>query len=121
MPATLSIGHMFASRSYRHCLEAEQLLMDDLRNPETTPGTRAQIARALDCILERKRILRMKPAPKPIDVSGSGRRRERASSLPLAPMSTAAGPAHYGSEPGPTCAPDVMHDAAAADESAPQS
>jgi hypothetical protein len=75
---------MFATQSYRHCLETERLLMADLRKPDTTPAARAQLARALDCILERKRILRMKPAPKPIDVSVKAKRRSYTSyAIPL--------------------------------------
>ena len=41
--------------------------MKDIRNPELSPRDRAVCANALDRILERKRILRMKPAPKPVD------------------------------------------------------
>jgi hypothetical protein len=58
---------MFASESYRNCLETERLLMKDIRNPELSPHDRAICANALDRILKRKRLLRRKPAPKPVD------------------------------------------------------
>jgi hypothetical protein len=58
---------MFASESYRNCLETERILMKDIRNAAISPRDRAVCANALDRILERKRILRMKPAPKAVD------------------------------------------------------
>ena len=58
---------MFASESYRNCLETERLLMKDIRNGEISSRDHAVCANALDRILERKRILRMKPAPKAMD------------------------------------------------------
>src|SRR5208283_2944057 len=63
----LYIALMFASESYRNCLETERLLMKDIRNAQLSPRDRAVCANALDRILERKRILRMKPAPKAVD------------------------------------------------------
>jgi hypothetical protein len=59
---------MFASESYRNCLETERLLMRDIRRADLPARDRAICANALDRILERKRILRMKPAPKAVDV-----------------------------------------------------
>jgi hypothetical protein len=41
--------------------------MKDIRNPELSPRDRAICANALDRILKRKRLLRRKPAPKPVD------------------------------------------------------
>jgi hypothetical protein len=64
---TLYITLVFASESYRNCLETERLLMKDIRNGDISPRDRAVCANALDRILERKRILRMKPAPKAVD------------------------------------------------------
>ena len=58
---------MFASESYRNCLETERLLMKDIRDGKISPRDRAVCANALDRILERKRILRMRPAPKAVD------------------------------------------------------
>lgn len=43
--------------------------MKDIEDPATSPRDRAALARALDCVLERKRVMRMKPAPRPVDVS----------------------------------------------------
>ena len=36
---------------------------------ELKPGELAQLAKAWDTLEERKRVLRMKPAPKPVEVS----------------------------------------------------
>ena len=68
-PASVALyfALMFASESYSNCLETERLLMKDIRNAEISPRDRAVCANALDRILERKRILRMKPAPKAVD------------------------------------------------------
>lgn len=77
---------MFATQSYRHCLEAERLLMEDMRKGDTTPAVRAQLARALDCILERKRILRMRPKPRDIDVSSKKNRRTVPTYEPVVPL-----------------------------------
>jgi hypothetical protein len=41
--------------------------MRDIRNAKISPRDRAICVNALDRILERKRILRMKPAPKAVD------------------------------------------------------
>jgi hypothetical protein len=41
--------------------------MKDIRNPELSPRDRAICANALDRILKRKRLLRRKPTPKPVD------------------------------------------------------
>ena len=75
---------MFATQSYRHCLETERLIMEDIRDPETTPSQRAQLAKALDTLLERKRIMRMKPKPKDVEVGA----RKRSSAPSIAPMPT---------------------------------
>jgi len=45
------------------------MLMADILDPEVPAGYRAQCARAWDVLEERKRILRMKPKPRDIDVS----------------------------------------------------
>jgi hypothetical protein len=66
---------MFATRSYRHLLEAEKAIVKDIQDANTKPAVRAQLARALVALLEEKRIQRMRPAPKPIDVSKRLRRR----------------------------------------------
>jgi hypothetical protein len=58
---------MFASKSYRNCLEAEQLLMKDIRSEQVAARDRAMSANALVRVLEQKRIMKMKPAPKPVD------------------------------------------------------
>jgi hypothetical protein len=58
---------MFASESYRNCLETERLLMKDIRNTEVSARDRAVCANALDRILERKRILRNRPKVRDVD------------------------------------------------------
>jgi len=58
---------MFASESYRNCLETERLLMKDIRNAEVPARDRAVCANALDRILERKRILRNRPKVRDVD------------------------------------------------------
>jgi hypothetical protein len=49
-------------------LDIQGMLYKDAMNPETSAGYRAQVARAWEVLEERKRILRMKPKPKDIDV-----------------------------------------------------
>jgi len=59
----------FATREYKRLLKTEAMLMTDIEAKGTSPRDRAACARALDTILERKRIMRMKPKPKDVDVS----------------------------------------------------
>ena len=47
----------------------QQVLLTDALNTKTTAAARAQVARAWDVLEERKRVLRMKPKPKDVDVS----------------------------------------------------
>ena len=47
----------------------QRFLYADATNDKTEPRDRAQVARAWDALEERKRILRMKPKPKDVDVS----------------------------------------------------
>lgn len=60
---------MVSTRSYHNCCTVEKLIMQQLANA-IEPNQLASLAKALDTILERKRILRMRPAPKAVDVSG---------------------------------------------------
>ena len=57
-------------KAFAQAKELQQLLMDAAREPECTGPALAQVARAWSELEERKRIIKMKPAPKPIDVSG---------------------------------------------------
>lgn len=59
---------MVSTRSYHNCCTVEKLLMQDITRGDISPNERAALAKALDTILDRKRILRMKPMPKAIDV-----------------------------------------------------
>jgi hypothetical protein len=54
---------------YSQALELQELLLSDARNPGVKATARAQVARAWDVLEERKRVLRMKPKPKDVDVS----------------------------------------------------
>src|SRR5690348_8519146 len=96
---------MVSTRSYHNCCTVEKLIMQGLER-ELEPGQLAALAKALDTILERKRILRMKPAPKPVDVSGPRKRNTQAPSAPII-------------YPDPAPSPMVMHDAAGAPAYAP--
>lgn len=51
----------------------QQVLLTDALNPETPPRERAQVACAWERLEERKRILRMRPKPKDVDVSAKRR------------------------------------------------
>jgi hypothetical protein len=55
--------------NYHKCLKLQEALYNDVLNPETTPAARAQLARAWECLEERKRIIRKIPKPKDVDVS----------------------------------------------------
>ena len=70
-------GHSAGVRGIiRQLVEMQDLLLKDCRNPNVPAGYRAQCARAWDVLEERKRILRMKPKPRDIDVSDSVSRRK---------------------------------------------
>ncbi len=77
---------MVSTRSYHNCCTVEKLIMQALGEP-LNPGQLSALTKALDTILERKRILRMRPTPKPIDVQA-----RRKPSAP-APSITYADPA----------------------------
>lgn len=81
----IPLALMFASESYRNCLETERLLMKDIRNAEIPARDRAVCANALDRILERKRILRMKPAPKAVDANEYEKHRKKLRAPPNEP------------------------------------
>ena len=53
---------MVSTRSYHNCCTVEKLVMQQLAKP-LTPSELAALARALDSILERKRIMKGKPLP----------------------------------------------------------
>ena len=74
-PATLP--YMFASESYRNCLEVERLLMTHIRDPKVCARDHAFCANALDKILERKRILRGTPKIKDMSIQDLDAAKER--------------------------------------------
>lgn len=74
--------------------------MKDIASAGTTPTARAQLARALVAVQEEKRIQRMRPAPKPIDVSRE--RKRQSASRDLAPCYV---PLPIGSAPVSTPVP----------------
>jgi hypothetical protein len=55
-------GHARKS-PYQQVVEIQQLLLEDIRNPNTKAAARSSCARAFDILEERKRILRMKFKP----------------------------------------------------------
>jgi hypothetical protein len=84
---------------YSQAVELQDTIMNASRNPGTTPSALAQLARAWSELEERKRILRMKPKPKDIDVSPEANRRRmgelKAANVAMiadAPTMTKAGP-----------------------------
>lgn len=54
---------------YHNAVEAQRVAMERIRNPECSDKTIAQLMRAFVDLEMLKLRLRMKPAPKPIDVS----------------------------------------------------
>ena len=61
----------------------QRVLFTDAVNPKVTATARAQVVRAWDVMEERKRILRMKPKPKDVEVGlGSQGRGGRPKVLP---------------------------------------
>ena len=50
-------------------VELQHLLVEKAHSKDCTPAAAAQVARAWCELEERKRILRMKPAPKPNDTT----------------------------------------------------
>lgn len=52
---------------YHQCCQIQKLLMADMQNGVTTPAQRASLAKAWDTIEDRKRILKGKGQPKPVD------------------------------------------------------
>ena len=57
--------------------ELQTLAKSDCDNPETTPTARAQLMRAYVCLEQQRNVLRMRPAPKPIDVAPRKPRQSR--------------------------------------------
>lgn len=60
---------MFYPPNYHRALKIQDALYADAVNPNTKPSDRAQLARAWDVLEDRKRIIRMIPAPKPADAA----------------------------------------------------
>lgn len=57
-------------------IELQRVLFEDARNPETTAASRAQVARAWDVLEERKRILRGRGLPKPVEAANTKPKRK---------------------------------------------
>jgi hypothetical protein len=60
---------MYASKPYRDCVELQQVIMAYCRLPTEKPVTLAALARSYCELEECKRKLKMRPLPKPIDVT----------------------------------------------------
>ena len=59
---------------YSQLKELQAILMDAAKSEEITPSALAQVTRAFTDAEEMKLRIRMKPAPKPVDVSTVGRK-----------------------------------------------
>ena len=70
----------FYSEEYKHLLLAERVTTSALEGGTLEPNDIAQLSRALVAIIAQKRNLRMRPNPKPVDVSAQ-RRPKRAPAL----------------------------------------
>ena len=68
----------FKSRPYHKALELQELVLAAAKKETTTPSALAQLARAWAVLEEQKRILRMKPKPKDIDVDPRNHKPKRA-------------------------------------------
>lgn len=78
----------------------QEVAFADINEDETKPSDRAALMRAYVLLEEQRRILRMRPAPKPIDVSGlqrGSKRGQRQAATPN-PVPTDA-PGQAGIEP----------------------
>lgn len=62
-------GHPRRPKAYNQALEIQRFLFQDATNPKTSPRDRAMVAGAWEKLEERKRILKMKPLPKSVDVT----------------------------------------------------
>lgn len=67
-------GHAKRPAAFTQAIELQRLAMDAAHHPKTSPSALAQLMRAWSELEERKRIIRMKPAPKPIDVTAKPKR-----------------------------------------------
>ena len=56
------------TNAYQQIMAVQRLLLRDLFKKDTTPLVRAHLARAFDVLEERKRIMKMRPKPKDIDI-----------------------------------------------------
>ncbi len=69
-------------RSHRHAIlselrEQQEIAMADLRDPETKPQVRSMLMRAYVELQKQRNVERMKPAPKPVDVTERKPQRRR--------------------------------------------
>ena len=67
--------HPKQKSAHLQAVEIQLLLLQDMRDTKTTAASRAQLARAWSDIENRKRELRNRPLPKPVDVVEQKRRR----------------------------------------------
>lgn len=58
-----------AATAYQQIVAIQRRLYNDAMNEKVTASARAQVARAFDVLEERKRILKMRPKPKDVEVS----------------------------------------------------
>ena len=55
-------------RAYHHAMEIQNILFQCIQSPDTEPNVKANLARSYTVVEEMKRIITMRPAPKPIEV-----------------------------------------------------
>ena len=74
---------------FETAIRLQELIVQAAEAPETTPAALAQLARAWSELEHRKRVIKMKPDPKPIDVTPRNRKSQRKAAafveLPQAP------------------------------------
>lgn len=59
---------MWATRDYRRLLKLQLLIDEELRSKELTPAGIEKLTRSLLSIIDTKRILRMRPKPRDVDI-----------------------------------------------------
>jgi len=75
-------------RSHRNAIltelrEQQEIAMADMRDPETPAHVRSQLMRAYVELQKQRNVERMRPAPKPIDVSDRAKRKPRSHAVPV--------------------------------------
>lgn len=75
-------AHVKYSQPYRQALAIQRILFSDIEAQGTKPIERAQLARAWETLENRKRILRGRGLPKPVDGAKPKQRAANAEPVP---------------------------------------